>query len=78
LLQGGQAVGHLKTRKTQAGLTLGRQATLGQAGNRTCRLGLGQEVMGVEAFAAQGDEAVAGLEAAGVAVQALPCWPPRG
>ena len=46
------------------------EAALGQRRHRTGRLRLRQEVVGVEALAAQRDEQVARLQAAGVAVHA--------
>ena len=63
LTEGETGIGHLEP--GQAGLG---QAALGQRGDGAGRLGLGQEVVRVEALAAQGDEQIAGPNGAGVAV----------
>jgi hypothetical protein len=61
----GQRVGHLQA--GQAGIG---DAAFGQRGGRAGGAGLRQEVVGVEALAAQRDEQVARLQRAGVAVHA--------
>jgi len=58
-------VGHLQTRQIGFG-----QAARRERGDGTGCLRLGKEIMRIEMFAAQGDEQVAGLQAAGVAVNA--------
>ena len=49
------------------------EPALGQGCDRTSRLGFGEEVVGVEALAAQGHEKIAGAQGSRIAVHAVEC-----